>query len=100
LNWIIVNIHYVKEFDFHFLYFLKQITRLLPSLVTAYGVGRFLNYIPGYAWGTFMMKCALFLCVYAISVWLLGANESEKALILRFRRFLIPVIKKLQKAFI
>lgn len=81
LNWIVVNILYVRMFDFKLSMFLKQILKIVPSMLLAYISGFLLNYLPGDSWSIFTFKCAIFTVIYALFVWFLGANESEKLIV-------------------
>ncbi|MCL6458246.1 MAG: oligosaccharide flippase family protein [Gorillibacterium sp.] len=93
LNWIVVNIHYVKVFAYDFRQFFKQIGKLLPAMATAYGAGMLLNLIPGYAWSTWVAKCFAFLMLYVALLYLLGANPSEKAMLQSVKGVFQPLAK-------
>ncbi|MBC8081137.1 MAG: oligosaccharide flippase family protein [Gorillibacterium sp.] len=97
LNWIVVNIHYVKVFGYDLNQFIKQIGKLLPAMGLAYAAGMLLNLIPGYAWSTWAVKCLAFLILYAVLLYFLGANESEKAMLHSVKRVLHPLTKGLRK---
>lgn len=86
LNVVVMNIYYVKVLGVNVLLFYGILARLLPCMGIAYLVGLLINMMPGYAWGTFILKCMIFILVYFICLWFIGTNESEKALILNLKR--------------
>jgi O-antigen/teichoic acid export membrane protein len=99
LNWIVVNIHYVKMFDYSVRQFAGQIGRLLPSMGLAYGCGLLIKLLPGNSWSTLLAQCGLFTAAYAGAIWFLGANEAEKAIAqnMNLKRLLKPAVKGLKK---
>ncbi|ANE46252.1 hypothetical protein SY83_08175 [Paenibacillus swuensis] len=90
LNWIVVNVHYASRLGYDLVFFVMQLSKLLPSMAAAYAAGFLIHLIPGIGWGAFCMKCILFAASYAALVWYWGANASEKAIISQIRQSLRP----------
>ncbi|MGG3943992.1 oligosaccharide flippase family protein [Peribacillus psychrosaccharolyticus] len=90
LNFVVLNIYYINVLGLNIILFFGLLARLVPCMGAAYIAGVLINIMPGYAWGTFILKCMIFLFVYFVFLWFIGTNESEKALILNLkRRFII-----------
>lgn len=80
LNWIVVNFLYVKAFEFNIFTFLKELIKLVPSIIIAIVLSLPLYFWSSLSWEVLIIKCALFSIIYGSIFWLIGANSSEKYL--------------------
>lgn len=81
MNWIIVNFHYIRMFNYGLSAFLREMGKLVPAIALAYGAGALLNLLPGEGWSIWLTRCLIFVVVYVTLLYFLGANASEKALL-------------------
>lgn len=83
-NVLIMNWYYHQKIGLNIIYFMQQITKLLPSLLlpalVGYGFFRYINlsYIPN-----FVIFASLFILIYSTSLWFIGLNKYEKELIMK-----------------
>ena len=91
VNVIVLDIYYYKHCGINMINFWKEILKLIPYTIVPIIVGVLFNVL----WVinnpfVFILQVFLFIIVYAISLYLLGINNSEKQAIKSF-------IKKLKR---
>ncbi|MED4400909.1 oligosaccharide flippase family protein [Metabacillus fastidiosus] len=95
LNGSVVHFVYIKVFSFHFSFFLKELLKIIPSMSVALLVSLPIYFWSFQSWGTFLLKCILFLIIYISVFWFIGANYSEKILFKSIMRKNIYSIKEI-----
>ncbi|MGG3889230.1 lipopolysaccharide biosynthesis protein [Metabacillus fastidiosus] len=95
LNGVVVHFVYIKVFSFHFSSFLKELLKIIPSMSVALLVSLPLYFWSFQSWGTFLLKCILFLIIYISVFGFIGANYSEKILFKSIIRKNIYSIKEI-----
>ncbi|MED4530691.1 oligosaccharide flippase family protein [Metabacillus fastidiosus] len=95
LNGSVVHFVYIKVFSFHFSFFLKELLKIIPSMSVALLVSLPIYFWSFQSWGTFLLKCILFLIIYISVFWFIGANYSEKILFKSIIRKNIYSIKEI-----
>ncbi|MBQ7302715.1 MAG: lipopolysaccharide biosynthesis protein [Clostridia bacterium] len=79
-NGLIMNIHYKKKIGLDIGRFWRSILSLLPALILPAIAGYLMmRFVPIDGYVLFLLCCAAFVLVYAVSMWLFGFNAEEKA---------------------
>ena len=82
-NCLIMNIYYQKKIGLNMKYFWKNILMFVPAMVVYSISGLVLNkYLLNATWISLVLCIIIYCVIYALSVWFLGMNKSEKNLIL------------------
>lgn len=83
-NGFIMNIYYHKKLDIDIVAFWKSIARLSLGLIIPVGFGIMIIKLlpPQSVWGL-IGDIALYTAVYAVSMWFIGMNDTEKRLVLQ-----------------
>ncbi|MDX9787095.1 MAG: oligosaccharide flippase family protein [Desulfobacterales bacterium] len=79
---VVMNLYYHYYVGLNMWLFFKKVSeRILTVIVAVTVVGAALVYLPvGEGWVGLTVRLILFLILYALSMWLFGMNESERAL--------------------
>ena len=86
-NNILSNIYYHKKVGINMFRFLGGIShRILPAWILSLIAGLAVRMIPGTSLMIFIAKCVLYVLVYMIFMYLIGANASEKAMCHEFAK--------------
>lgn len=84
-NGLFMNIYYHKKMGLDMFLFWKQILKMLPALLPALAVSVAAKHIIGCgAIGTLAANIALYCAVYAVSMWFIGLNDSERGIVKRY----------------
>ncbi|UOE95443.1 oligosaccharide flippase family protein [Alkalihalobacillus sp. LMS39] len=97
LNWILLNIYYIKVLNFQLIYFLKEISKMIPSISVVTILGFLISFLPHLSWSLFIGKCVLFVLAFTMIIWKLGLNNSERRLILDQLTLFLPIKKENMK---
>lgn len=90
---LIMNLYYQKRVGIDILYFWRQIARFIPGLLPPllFGIA-IMVFVDPYDVGLFLLFGALYVAVYAVSMWSWGLNQYEKNLFAQpFARFLTRI---------
>lgn len=80
LSQAIMNFYYHRVIGLHVLRFFKQLSRgLLPVFLVILLLGYGIDLVPGSGWGNLILKLSAFCGVYALLMFKLGMNASERA---------------------
>lgn len=76
---LIMNLYYQKRVGIDILYFWRQIARFIPGLLPPllFGIA-IMVFVDPYDVGLFLLFGALYVAVYAVSMWSLGAECNRK----------------------
>lgn len=77
-NGFVMNWFYHKKLELDMMYFWKEISKFLPSLILPIVAGIVLNIRPTTSLMAFGFKVVIYSVVYCISVYFLGMNPFEK----------------------
>lgn len=81
-NGLFMNIYYHKKIKLDIVYFWKQIVRFTPAIAVSAVLGAVVKYILPINSIIFLgISIILYCIIYALSMWLIGMNESERRLI-------------------
>ena len=71
-------------------YFKESFIKTLPSLILAFMANHFILFLfESVSWPLFVVKVAIAVTIYVVSVWFLSMNRSEK-------RIIINIIKRVR----
>lgn len=80
-NGLIINIFYHKKCNVDILYFWKNIFKMMLGIIIPIGLGVvIMNFISFASVWDMILWIIIYTVVYAISMWLLGMNDSEKTM--------------------
>ncbi len=86
-NNILSNIYYHKKIGIHiFKYFKLLFSGTLLTLVISVFIGLFINLLPLTGWLGLIVKGTLYVIAYAVIVFLIGLNTTEKQLVKKILR--------------
>lgn len=81
-NGLFMNIYYHKRIELDIVYFWKQIARFTPAIAVSAALGVVVKYILPINSIIFLgISIILYCIIYALSMWFMGMNESERILI-------------------
>lgn len=84
-NTILSNIYYHKKVGINIPRYFKRLFKgILPAWIIAFIIGIFISLLPFGGWGGLILKCLAYCIIYAVLIWLLGLDGSEKQVLLRF----------------
>ena len=94
-NIIILNIYLSRVIGIRMGIFFRKVFRgILPVYLLAAISGILIGILPGETWLIFLLKCLLFVSVYGVLMWVVGADKSEKELLMSIFRKISAVFRK------
>ncbi len=83
-NGIIMNIYYHKKCGINVIAFWKEIATFIPALILPIASGLLmLKYADIDSWLWLIFYIGVYTCIFTLSMWFLGLNSQEKALVPR-----------------